>query len=185
MVWQPCWMTKLFVLSSNMAAMLLSFCISRDWLQTKNCMLVDSEYCKSGVLWAKATESTQGTEHHKASKRSFCPASRLKWKSWNFSYVFFFSVLKDMQTLRKKKIKRRLRAVLLFPSDHASKAPAKLCKLEKRVSRLSRLRRSLHPSRATKLGKRKRLLLRNGPVNCFVRLCSNIKLRFQGVSSVN
>ena len=39
MVWQPCWMTERFVLSSNMAAMPLSFCISRDWLQTKNTML--------------------------------------------------------------------------------------------------------------------------------------------------
>ena len=37
MVWQPCWMTECFVLSSNMAAMPLSFWISRDWLQTKNC----------------------------------------------------------------------------------------------------------------------------------------------------
>ena len=36
MVWQPCWMTERFVLSSNMAAMPLSFWISRDWLQTKN-----------------------------------------------------------------------------------------------------------------------------------------------------
>ena len=36
MVWQPCWMTERFVLSSNMAAMSLSFWISRDWLQTKN-----------------------------------------------------------------------------------------------------------------------------------------------------
>ena len=30
-------MTERFVLSSNMAAMPLSFWISRDWLQTKNC----------------------------------------------------------------------------------------------------------------------------------------------------
>ena len=36
MVWQPCWMTERFVLSSNMAAMPLSFLISRDCLQTKN-----------------------------------------------------------------------------------------------------------------------------------------------------
>ena len=34
MVWQPCWMTEPFVLSSNVAAMPLSFWISRDWLQT-------------------------------------------------------------------------------------------------------------------------------------------------------
>ena len=36
MVWQPCWMTERFVLSSNMAATPLLFWISRDWLQTKN-----------------------------------------------------------------------------------------------------------------------------------------------------
>ena len=36
MVWQPCWMTERFVLSSNMAAMPLCFWISTDWLQTKN-----------------------------------------------------------------------------------------------------------------------------------------------------
>ena len=41
MVWQPCWMTERFVLSSNMAAMPLSFWISRDdWLQTKNRFLL-------------------------------------------------------------------------------------------------------------------------------------------------
>ena len=34
MMWQPCWMTEPFVLSSNMAAMPLSFWISRDWLQS-------------------------------------------------------------------------------------------------------------------------------------------------------
>ena len=34
MVWQPCWMTEPFVLPSNMAALPLSFWISRDWLQT-------------------------------------------------------------------------------------------------------------------------------------------------------
>ena len=62
-----------------------------------------------------------------------------------------------------------LRAVLLFSSDHARKATAKLCKLKSErgaigtVSRGSRLSRSLDPSRydlsrATELRKRKRLL---------------------------
>ena len=32
--WLPCWLTEPFVLSTNMAAMPLSFWISRDWLQT-------------------------------------------------------------------------------------------------------------------------------------------------------
>ena len=49
MVWQPCWMTELFVLSSNMAAMLLSFCISRNWLQTKNIHLQGFQFVCFGI----------------------------------------------------------------------------------------------------------------------------------------
>ena len=61
-----------------------------------------------------------------------------------FSRAFFTDYLTKLLTAV---------AVLLFPSDHARKATEKIMQIF--VSRVSRLRRSLDPSRATELTEKK------------------------------
>ena len=92
MVWQSCWMTEPFVLSSNMAAMPLFFVlfISKDWLQTT--------YRQSPFHLPMVTISNRTTPKlHLAIKKKFClvlvfSAHLLYWGMVSTSISDFSSV---------------------------------------------------------------------------------------------